>query len=163
MLELENENPEFIPAETALNGSGDAPPAESSPGEASTTESQPDADESAVSLDDTDWTDYSGSNADDEDSDFHQSPGANSTLREHLLNQLLLTPLPDRIKILASALIEDVNEDGFLTQSLEDIAESLHDELGDIDPAEMQAALAHLQEMDPVGVGARDLGECLAN
>lgn len=162
MLELENENPEFIPAETALNGSGDAPPAESSPGEASTTESQPDADESAVSLDDTDWTDYSGSNADDEDSDFHQSPGANSTLREHLLNQLLLTPLPDRIKILASALIEDVNEDGFLTQSLEDIAESLHDELGDIDPAEMQAALAHLQEMDPVGVGARDLGECLA-
>jgi len=162
MLELENENPEFIPAETALNGSGDAPPAESSPTEASTPENLPDADESAVSLDDTDWTDYSGSNADDEDSDFHQAPGANSTLREHLLNQLLLTPLPDRIKILTSALIEDVNEDGFLSQSLEVIAESLHDELGDIDPAEIQAALAHLQEMDPVGVGARDLGECLA-
>lgn len=162
MLELENENPEFIPAETALNGSGDAPPVESSPGETSTTESQADADEPAVSLDDTDWTDYSGSTADDEDSDFHQAPGANSTLREHLLNQLLLTPLPDRIKILTSALIEDVNEDGFLTQSLEEIAESLHDELGDIDPAEMQTALAHLQEMDPVGIGARDLGECLA-
>ena len=162
MLELENENPEFIPNETALNGSSDTPPAESPPAEISTADSPTDAEERTASLDETDWTDYSGSNADDEDSDFHQAPGANSTLREHLLNQLLLTPLPPRVKGLTGALIEDVNEDGFLTQSLADIAESLRAELEDLEDAELENALKHLQDMDPVGVGARNLGECLA-
>lgn len=162
MLELENENPEFIPGETALIGSSDTPTPEVAPAEAAPAESQVDLDERAATPDDTDWTDYSGSNADDEDGDFHQAPGANSTLREHLLNQLLLTPLPTRIKGLTGALIEDVNEDGFLTQSLVDIAESLRGELPDLEDAELDTALKHLQEMDPVGVGARDLGECLA-
>ena len=162
MLELENENPEFIPNETALNGSSDTPPAESPPDQTSTADSPTDTDERTAFLDETDWTDYSGSNADDEDSDFHQAPGANSTLREHLLNQLLLTPLPPRIKGLTSALIEDVNEDGFLTQSLADIAESLRAELEHLEDAELESALKHLQDMDPVGVGARNLGECLA-
>ena len=162
MLELENENPEFIPNETALIGSSDTPTPESTPAEASIAESPPDTDERTASLDETDWTDYSGSNADDEDSDFHQAPGANSTLREHLLNQLLLTPMSPRIKELTGVLIEDVNEDGFLTQSLADIAEGLCDVLPDLEDWELEDALSHLQEMDPVGVGARDLGECLA-
>ncbi len=162
MLELENENPEFIPNETALNGSSDTPPVEPPPAESNSTTNSADSEERTASLDETDWTDYSGSNADDEDSDFHQAPGANSTLREHLLNQLLLTPLPPRIKGLAAALIEDVNEDGFLTQSLADIAESLRSQIEDLEDAELECALKHLQDMDPVGVGARDLGECLA-
>ena len=159
MLELENENPEFIPSETALNGSSEAAPTEAPPAEVNNIEH---SDEPSAPLDDTDWTDYSGSTADDEDSDFHQAPGANSTLREHLLNQLLLTPLPTRTKGLVATLIEDVNEDGFLTQSLTDIAESLRAELDDLEDIELKWALTHLQEMDPVGVGARDLGECLA-
>lgn len=159
MLELENDNPEFIPAETALNGSSDAAPAEAPAVETSVVDH---SDESTAPLDDTDWTDYSGSTADDEDNDFHQAPGANSTLREHLLSQLLLTPLPTRTKGLVATLIEDVNEDGFLTQSLTDIAEGLRAEIEDLEDIELTWALKHLQEMDPVGVGARDLGECLA-
>lgn len=162
MLELENENPEFIPSETALNGSSDTPSPEPAPVESSVADASADSDERTSALDETDWTDYSGSTADDEDGDFHQAPGANSTLREHLLNQLLLTPLPIRIKSLTGALIEDVNEDGFLTQSLTDIAESLRGELPDLEDGELEIALKHLQEMDPVGVGARNLGECLA-
>jgi RNA polymerase sigma-54 factor len=164
MLELENETPEFIPAETALNGSSEAAPAEAPAPEPGPAESQQatEHDEASSALDDADWTDYSGSTADDEDGDFHQAPGAHSTLREHLLNQLLLTPLPPRIKLLTGALIEDVNEDGFLTQNLDEIAQGLGDELNAIRLDEMQLALAHLQDMDPVGVGARDLGECLS-
>lgn len=158
MLELENDIAGSIPGETALNGSSDTPaseaPAEPLPADHS--------DEPILPLDDTDWTDYSGSNTDDEDSDFFQAAGANATLREHLLNQLLLTPLPTRTKALVAALIEDVNEDGFLTQSLSDIAESLRGEIDDLEDIELTWALRHLQEMDPVGVGARDLGECLA-
>ena len=162
MLELENENPEFIPSETALNGSSDTPSPEPTPVESNVADTPTDPDERTSSLDETDWTDYSGNTADDEDGDFHQAPGANSTLREHLLNQLLLTPLPIRIKSLTGALIEDVNEDGFLTQSLTDIAESLRGELPDLEDCELEIALKHLQDMDPIGVGARDLGECLA-
>ena len=162
MLELENENPEFIPNETALNGSSDTPAPESAPAETIAVDSPVDTDERTPSLDDSDWTDYSGNNADDEDSDFHQAPGANSTLREHLLNQLLLTPLSPRTKGLTAALIEDVNEDGFLSQSLADIAEGLQAELPDLEEIELEIALQHLQDMDPVGVGARNLGECLA-
>lgn len=162
MLELENENPEFIPGETALNGSSDTPSSDPVAAEPNVAEAPAGTDEPASLLDETDWTDYSGNTADDEDSDFHQAPGAHSTLREHLLNQLLLTPLPPRIKSLTGALIEDVNEDGFLTQSLADLTESLRSALPDLEDGELEIALKHLQEMDPVGVGARDLGECLA-
>ena len=158
MLELDNDTPESMPGDSALNGSNEAAPVEAPTAELRAEESPGET----APLDDTDWTDYSGSTADDEDSDFHQAPGANSTLREHLLNQLLLTPLPTRTKGLVATLIEDVNEDGFLTQSLTDIAESLRAEVEDLEDIELTWALKHLQEMDPVGVGARDLGECLA-
>ena len=158
MLELDNDTPESPAGEGALNGSTEAAPAEAPTAELNAS----DPIDEAAPIDDADWTDYSASSADDEDSDFHQAPGANSTLREHLLNQLLLTPLPTRTKGLVATLIEDVNEDGFLTQSLTDIAEGLRAEIEDLEDIELTWALKHLQEMDPVGVGARDLGECLA-
>jgi len=58
-------------------------------------------------------------------------------------------------------LIDDLDESGFLTQPLEDITASLQDELEELEHEEVETALKHLQNMDPTGVGARNLAECL--
>ena len=49
-----------------------------------------------------------------------------------------------------------------LTQPLEEIAASLPAEIEELEPEEVETALKHLQNMDPTGVGARNLAECLA-
>ncbi len=117
--------------------------------------------ESATTLDDSDWNDYSAAGGDDEDGDYAQGAISGSTLREHLLNQLIVSPLTLRDRTLVAALIDDLDEAGFLTQPLEDITASLQDEIEELEPEEVDTALKHLQNMDPTGVGARNLAECL--
>jgi len=117
--------------------------------------------ESATSLDDADWNDYSAAGGDDEDSDYAQGSVSGATLREHLLNQLIVSPLTLRDRTLVAALIDDLDDAGFLTQPLEDITASLQSELEELEPEEVETALKHLQNMDPTGVGARNLAECL--
>ncbi|MDP3420624.1 MAG: RNA polymerase factor sigma-54, partial [Thiobacillus sp.] len=117
--------------------------------------------EPATSLDDADWNDYSSASGDDEDNDYAQGSVSGATLREHLLNQLIVSPLTLRDRTIVAALIDDLDEAGFLTQPLEDIAAGLADELEELEPEEVETALKHLQNMDPTGVGARNLAECL--
>jgi len=78
-----------------------------------------------------------------------------------LRSQLALTNLGDRDRVFVQLLIDALDEDGYLTQPLEEIAALL--------PAEAEAAfeelgiaLRHLQNLEPAGVGARSPGECLA-
>ena len=97
---------------------------------------------------------------DDDDNDFQDVQAATTSLREHLSWQLGLMGLPARDRTLVQCLIEALDDDGYLTQSLEDLAESLPPEL-EIDPDELQIALRHLQNFDPTGVGARSAQECL--
>jgi RNA polymerase sigma-54 factor len=129
----------------------------------STEPSQPESSESdpVTALDDSDWNDYSSAGSDDEDSDYEQGSVAGSTLREHLLNQLIVSPLTLRDRTLVATLIDDLDDSGFLTQPLEDITASLQDEIEELEPQEVETALKHLQNMDPTGVGARNLAECL--
>lgn len=101
-----------------------------------------------------------GNRAEDEEGDFPQLPAGEETLREHLLWQLNLLHVSDRDKQLIALLIDALDEDGYLKQPLEEIAEMLPAEL-EVDPLELTAALKHLQNMDPAGVGARNLAECL--
>jgi RNA polymerase sigma-54 factor len=117
--------------------------------------------EPATALDDADWNDYSAAGGDDEDSDYGQGSVSGATLREHLLNQLIVSPLTLRDRTLVAALIDDLDDAGFLTQPLEDITASLQSELEELEPEEVETALKHLQNMDPTGVGARNLAECL--
>ncbi len=98
---------------------------------------------------------------DDDDDGFQDIQAATVSLREHLSSQLGLLSLPPRDRTLVQCLIDALDEDGYLTQSLEDLAESLPAEL-EIDPDELQIALRHLQQFDPTGVGARGAQECLA-
>ncbi|MBW8363096.1 MAG: RNA polymerase factor sigma-54 [Rhizobium sp.] len=139
-------------------------PAHTAEAEAQSTETvlpdHPDS-EPVTALDDSDWNDYSVASGDDEDNDYTQGSISGATLREHLLNQLIVSPLTLRDRTLVAALIDDLDDSGFLTQPLEDITASLQTELEELEPEELDTALKHLQNMDPTGVGARNLAECL--
>jgi RNA polymerase sigma-54 factor len=105
---------------------------------------------------DTDW----GGGAPPEDDDFYPQQVATSSLRDHLIEQLSLTNLPLRDRQVVAALIDALNDDGYLASSLEEIAELFPPELG-IEPDELKIALNYLQSFEPAGVGARDCAECL--
>src|SRR5690606_22720166 len=72
-----------------------------------------------------------------------------------------LTPMSDSDRLIALSLIDAIDPNGQLTSSIETIHASLVQEI-DIDPDEGVAVLARIQQLDPVGVGYRDLRECLA-
>ena len=102
-----------------------------------------------------------GSGGDDEDGDYQPQVATDApTLREHLLGQLALLNLSDRDRTLVALLIDTLNEDGYITQSLNDVRDMLPAELS-VDDEELNIALRYLQHFDPVGVGARSLAECL--
>jgi len=109
-----------------------------------------------------DWLDsHSGPRRDDdEDSDYAQQAAGTPSLREHLMQQLGMTRLSARDVSLVTALIETLDERGYLSQSLEEIAELLPPEL-DVCLDDVQIALKYLQNFDPAGVGARTPAECL--
>src|SRR5690606_18311076 len=100
------------------------------------------------------------------DTDAEQLPGqaATTSLRTHLEWQLTLTNLSDRDRLLALTIIDAVDEDGYLRESLDALRAGLHDEFGAEPPEadELLAVLHRVQRFDPVGVAARDLRECLA-
>ncbi|MHB1566488.1 MAG: RNA polymerase factor sigma-54 [Acidiferrobacter sp.] len=95
----------------------------------------------------------------DEDYDLETRNSQPTSLREHLVWQLQMTLLSARDKAIALALIDTINEDGYLVATNEDIAATLPDL--DIGADEIEAVLHQIQNFDPLGVGARHLGECL--
>ncbi|MES2563230.1 MAG: RNA polymerase factor sigma-54 [Pseudomonadota bacterium] len=98
---------------------------------------------------------------DGDDDDYQQQAAAETpTLREHLIGQLSLIHLSERDRTLVSLLIESLDDDGYLTQELAEIQSMLPAEL-DIEIEELQIALQHLHHLEPTGVGARDLRQCL--
>ncbi len=156
LLEREEEYP--LPEATPGERNEDAPP------EAGLADSQG---ERTLS-DDESWGDdqtiSSGSSSsfddDDGDGDYQDVQAANVSLREHLLWQLGLMTLSDRDRVLVRCLVEALDDDGYLTQSLEELVEAMPLEL-EIAQEELQIALRHLQYFDPTGVGARSAQECL--
>ena len=99
-------------------------------------------------------------NSDDDDGDYSRQEIIAESLRDHLLNQLKLMPLSERDQNLVFLLIDSINEDGYLEESLEELEESLPLEL-EIELVELQTALKHIQNLDPPGIGATNLQECI--
>ncbi|MBK9522562.1 MAG: RNA polymerase factor sigma-54 [Rhodocyclaceae bacterium] len=106
----------------------------------------------------------------DEDMDSGRTQSASVTLTEHLTEQLGLTQLNSRDRTLVGFLIEALDGDGYLTQSLEELSDILPvEDIADETAAEthenlladLKIALLHLQHFDPPGIGARDCRECL--
>jgi RNA polymerase sigma-54 factor len=100
----------------------------------------------------------------DDDVDAGEIQAAVTGLREHLVAQLTLTQLSAHERRIVEFLIEALDDDGYMTQSLEELADAL---LGDaVEDREelleqLSIALRHLQHLDPPGVGARSPQECL--
>ncbi|MDR0769813.1 MAG: RNA polymerase factor sigma-54 [Burkholderiales bacterium] len=95
------------------------------------------------------------------DEDYTFQPAAGVSLREHLLSQLALTPVDDATRAVVQALIDELDDNGYLATAFEAFRsyfsspEALTQKLFD-------DALCLLQNFDPVGVGARTPSECLA-
>ncbi len=83
---------------------------------------------------------------------------ADVSLREHLHEQVNVLPLSERDLQLSAAVIESLDDDGYLRVSLDELAA-----VTGLEPeaCEMQTALRRVQSLDPAGVGARTVAECL--
>jgi RNA polymerase sigma-54 factor len=99
-------------------------------------------------------------NHDDDDDDYTRQEVVTETLREHLLDQIKLLSLSDRDQKLMLLLIDSINENGYLEGSLEEMMESLPLEL-EVELVELETALKHVQNLDPPGIGATCLQECI--
>ncbi|MBT9497635.1 MULTISPECIES: RNA polymerase factor sigma-54 [Zoogloea] len=98
---------------------------------------------------------------DDDDSDFQEFQAAVPSLRDHLDAQISLTPLSDRDRALVRFLVEALDDDGYLSQDLEDLLPLLPPEL-EFELDDLTIALRQIQSLDPAGIGAQDVSQCLA-
>ncbi|MGE0558585.1 MAG: RNA polymerase factor sigma-54 [Burkholderiales bacterium] len=101
-----------------------------------------------------------GGSADSDDDEFPPVAEQPASLRAYLTGQISLLHLSERDKQLLGLLVDSLDDDGYLPQSLEEIGAMLPPEL-DVAQEELSIALQHLQHMEPLGVGARSLVECL--
>jgi RNA polymerase sigma-54 factor len=104
-------------------------------------------------------SDSSWSGDDDRSSDFSDQHG--QTLQEQLIDQLELAKLSPIDIAIARVITDAINEDGYLKDSLEDIRSSLLPEI-EASAADVERVLMFVQSLEPAGVGARSLGECIA-
>ena len=84
------------------------------------------------------------------------------SLRDRLCWQVSLTRLSDTDRVIAAALIDAVDDDGYLVLSLEDIRQGLDSRHQEVTLEEIEAVLRQIQNLDPPGVAARGLSESLA-
>jgi len=95
---------------------------------------------------------------DDHSQDFSDARG--ETLQEHLTWQLEMSRLNEREMRIGAAIIDAINDDGYVIEPLDEIARNLQPELV-VATAEVERVLKHVQAMDPAGVGARSVSECI--
>ncbi len=121
-------------------------------------------DEPVVEIGD-DWTDPSAAESETPwsgsgDRELELPDESGRTLRDHLAWQLELAHLAPEALTIGRAIIDAINDDGYLTDSLDDIAGSIAGDLR-TDAAGVARVLAVVQQLDPAGVGARSVAECI--
>jgi len=121
------------------------------------TPAEPARVDEGLGLSATSWSGTGGRGFDEEAPDLEAYVAAPTSFSEHLSRQatIVLTDPVDRM--IATALIDALDESGYLTAPLEAIAEQLAAPL-----ARVEAVLTALQGLEPTGVFARNLAECLA-
>jgi len=109
------------------------------------------------------WQQRVGPSSDneDDDSDASERIAEPQSLQDHLQWQLQLTHLSPRDQRIGLTLIDAIDDDGYLREAFSALREAILPDLVVTDD-EMLAVLRQLQRFDPPGVGARNLGECLA-
>ncbi|WP_225782323.1 RNA polymerase factor sigma-54 [Xenophilus sp. Marseille-Q4582] len=174
------------PREEREDGADHASPATSTSSTESTAESASETDSAAsdapesepdwdgdgttdIAADDSEWGGdapaRNNGTGDDERADATELARSQESLQDHLHRQALALRLSPEDSAALRFLIESLNEDGYLEDSLPALASGLagddNDEFDEL-VHHFQVALGLLQSLEPVGVGARDLGECLA-
>jgi RNA polymerase sigma-54 factor len=176
---LEMDADEFEPGPSQLN-----PPERVSSDDASSEEAPPPREERELAAEDfgtpeqEDWANGTesddfdgirelpslGSGADGDDDSGNDFDAPLPTLSEHLREQLIGRSLSEADRLGIYLLIDSLDDDGYLADPLPELAAQLADGDGEAEEElleRLQVALAMLQSMDPVGVGARSLSECL--
>jgi RNA polymerase sigma-54 factor len=111
---------------------------------------------------DGDWGEGGrGSGGGEDDDGRPQLEASPVTLREHLMEQVRLTSVAARDRALVELVVDALDDNGYLEESLDEIHARLPAEL-EVEFEEMRTALALVQSLDPAGVGARSAAECLA-
>lgn len=94
--------------------------------------------------------------------DIYENQAVHSgSLHEHLQQQLDLLHLSDIDRVIGMALIDEIDRDGYLLDSVESIFADLQESLPELECDEVYAVLHLIQHLDPVGSGAQNLAECL--
>ena len=101
------------------------------------------------------------SNATDRDINYDNLYCTTTNLHDHLYWQLNLTPMSDVDKVIALAIIDAINDQGFLTQTIDELQESLNSTTYPIDSDEINVVRHHILTLDPIGCGALNLAESL--
>src|SRR5579871_6062549 len=97
---------------------------------------------------------------DDDERQQDYADDSGQSLQEHLLWQLELASLAPRDLAIARAIVDAVSDDGYLTESLDEIAQTLLPEI-ECTADEVAQVLLRVQALDPPGVGARSVSECI--
>ena len=95
---------------------------------------------------------------DDRQQEFADASG--QSLQDHLLWQLELAKLEPRDLAIARAIVDAISDDGYVTESLDEISATLRPEI-EASCEEVLHVLGFVQTLDPPGVGARSVGECI--
>jgi RNA polymerase sigma-54 factor len=125
----------------------------------------PGADEIVVEMEDP-WSESStpsgdGRAQDDDDRPLEFTDHRDRNLHQHLLWQLEISCLDPREVWIGEALVDALNDDGYLTETPADIARSLSADLP-VSEIDVTRVLTFLQALDPAGVGARTVAECIS-
>jgi RNA polymerase sigma-54 factor len=123
-------------------------------------------DDTSVETSDAEWgeqqvtgqseTPWSGDG--DRQDEFIDARG--ETLQDHLMWQLEMSRLPERDRKIGAAIVDAINDDGYLIEPLDEIAANLKPEI-EASLVEMERVLKQIQAMDPLGVGSRSVSECI--
>jgi RNA polymerase sigma-54 factor len=126
--------------------------------EAAETDGRAEGDEAEDTTgEDLDFSVLAGSSGSDDTPDWTEWTATPSSLRDQLREQLLLIGLTERDYALANLIVAALDDDGFLRQPLAELARMAPD----IVPGELETALRIVQTLEPTGIAARDLAECL--
>ena len=93
--------------------------------------------------------------------EFESQRSNEATLQDHLLWQLELTIFSERDHAIAIAIIDSINNEGYLGNTPEEIYQGLQSQFEDLDFDEIIAVLHRVQQFDPPGIAAIDLSDCL--
>jgi RNA polymerase sigma-54 factor len=170
-LDLQAHIRQALESNVMLESLDELPEVTGTPESPSSEQAQPEAQESPeerpaeVEIADDAWAEQSTgpsetpwSGDSDRSQEFADERG--QTLQDHLVWQLELARLEPRDQAIGLAIIDAINDDGYLIDSLDEIRQGL---LPDVtcEVADVERVLTQVQSLDPAGVGARSIGECI--